>query len=263
MRRIIKVTESQLRITEGDAYAYIDDENNDTPHYNQTQTSAQGYVDDAEFGGPLTTDQADVMTPQNWYRGYRGAATTTFIPNTDVFDYDRQPYLKEAMNDDDGNGIENFDEVDDDANPIIDVLSNNDEDDNLAYISKTIEKKTDELIGLLQGVASRQQIYVLNNLIQALNIKNLSYSWLNTLKRKINMRNNVRNDNFNDTFEVDVNNGIPPTVNKTCQTLIRLLSKQNDQKKAMVLNELIEKLELSEVPLSLGRRVKQTLINQR
>ena len=270
MRRIIKVTEAQLRITEGDlAYSYIEDEENDTPHNSQTQISAQGYIDDAEYGGPLTTDQAgDVMTPQHWYRGYRGTAATTFAPNMDTLEYDRHPYITES--DSDNDGIDDFYEVDVDTNnhPALDALSDDDNyNDSKSHnddevISETIQRLVDKLIVSLNGIASKYQVKLLQKIIKNLSMKNIPYSWNNTLQRKMRMRNNVTDNNLNQNTEVDVNNGITPTTFKLAERLIHELNNYSDQKKAIVINKLIETLDVDEVPFQQTRKTVNSIANQ-
>lgn len=259
--RIIKVTESQLRITEGDAYSYIDDEKNDIPHYSQTQISAQGYVDDAEFGGPLTTDQADVMTPQHWYRGYRGTAATTFAPNMDVLDYDRHPYINESDSDNDGYD-DMYDVDDEDEIGILDTLGDDNEGNDLQKVPFTIQRNLNRLIQCLGNVASKVQIQFLNYLINKLGIKNIPYSWNSMLVRKTKMRNNITDNGLSQTTEVDTNNHVTPTLMMYANDLINNLSKYNDQQKAIVINKLIETLDIHEVPYKQGKNLSNTISNQ-
>ena len=56
MKRIIKITETQLREAEGDAFKYLDTTDDTTPYNGQSTISAQGKLNGEDNCYPITTD---------------------------------------------------------------------------------------------------------------------------------------------------------------------------------------------------------------
>ena len=69
MRRIIKITESQLREAEGNAFKYIDANDDAKPFNGQSTITAQGKIDGETNAEPIFTDRIGKQrTPQGWAR---------------------------------------------------------------------------------------------------------------------------------------------------------------------------------------------------
>lgn len=69
MKRVIKITESQLIEAEGDAFHYIDTSDDSHPFNGQSTITAQGKIDGEENAEPIFTDRIGKQrTPQAWAR---------------------------------------------------------------------------------------------------------------------------------------------------------------------------------------------------
>ena len=169
MKRIIKVTENQLRETEGAAFEYLDI-SNDNPYGNNSEISADGKIDNIEFGEPVTGDEvSNTMTNQVYNRFY----------NT----YGRTPrYVSE--NDNNNDGVDDFYNHDE-----LDTLSDGDESNNLMKVPQSVENKLEILISQIQKLNSKQQAMILNKLIETLELQNIPYSWTKELMLKLSSKN--------------------------------------------------------------------------
>lgn len=173
MKKIIKVTENQLKETEGDAFKYLDTDN-DVPSSNgSSEIGVTGKTDDENYGIPVDSDKvANSMTPQgyNRYRMYGNNVIPGWVRESD----------------------DNNDGVDDFYNHVeLDTLSNNNNTDNLMKIPNGTDYKLDILIDDIKNLQPKQQAMVLNKIIETINISNIPYSWAKELMHKILTRNNV------------------------------------------------------------------------
>ena len=89
MRRIIKITESQLREAEGNAFKYIDANDDAKPFNGQSTITAQGKIDGETNAEPIFTDRIGKQrTPQGWarYRMYGNINKPPHAEPTYIFD---------------------------------------------------------------------------------------------------------------------------------------------------------------------------------
>lgn len=171
-RRIIKLTEKQLREAETDAFTFL--KNGDFNQYaGQSEISVSGRENDDEWGEPKTTDDlADKITSQSYNR-FSGFA---YRPHA----------LKEGDMDGNDDGVDDFYN-----NEELDTLSDGDENDDLTKIPEGVQNKCDILISAMQNLTPKQQAIVLNKLIESFDFSNLPYSWLKELKMKINTKRKI------------------------------------------------------------------------
>lgn len=173
MKKIIKVTKKQLKETEGNAFKYLDIDN-DTPSSNgNSEIGVTGKVDDENYGIPSDGDKiANSITPQGYNR-YRMYGSNV-IPG----------WVRESDNNNDG--------VDDFYNhEELDILDDGDDTNNLIKIPRTVEHRLDMLIQSIKTLTSKQQAMVINKLIKTLDLKNIPYSWSKELMYKIFTQNNI------------------------------------------------------------------------
>ena len=172
-KRIIKVTKEQLKETEGEAFKYLD-ANNDTPSSNgSSEIGVTGKTDDETYGTPVSGDKiANTLTPQgyNRYRMYGNNVIPGYVRESD----------------------ENHDSVDDFYNNAeLDTLSNRDSSDNLIKLPKGTDYKLDILIDNISKLQPKQQAMVLNKIMETIDLSNIPYSWAKELMHKILSRNNI------------------------------------------------------------------------
>lgn len=171
MKRIIKVTEQQLKETEGAAFEYLD-LNNDVPYGNNSEINATGKLNATEYGEPTIGDKiSDTMTNQlrNRFYGYYNSRPTT---------------IREKD--------ENNDNVDDFYNnDELDTLSDGNENNNLIKMPQSAEAKLNQLVHQLENLNSKQQAMILNKLIEIMDIETIPYSWTKELMLKLSAKNNV------------------------------------------------------------------------
>ena len=170
MKRIIKITEKQLKETEGDAFEYLDI-NNDVPYGNNSEINATGKVNSTEYGIPTIGDKiSDTMTNQMYNRffsNYSGLRPFT-ISETD----------------------NNRDNIDDFYNhDELDILSNGDENDNLIKISRSAEIRTEQLLKQIENLQPKQQAIILNKIIETLDLNEIPFSWKKELIFKLTNKN--------------------------------------------------------------------------
>lgn len=148
-RHIIKITESQLKEADNDAFHYLDATDDTSPFNGQSSISAQGKMNGWKNGEPIMTDRiANQRIPQGWWR-YRGYGNL----------YRPQPGMKDLYNEGvaintDLQGDENQDGIDDVFTNIASVgqgngvksLSDGDDNNNLAVIPQGVENKLNILV---------------------------------------------------------------------------------------------------------------------
>ncbi len=172
-KKIIKVTKKQLKETEGDAFKYLDTDNNVPSSNGNSEIGVTGKIDDNNYGEPSNSDKiANTLTPQgyNRYRMYGNNVIPGWIKESDI----------------------NNDGVDDFYNHAeLDTLSDGDTSNNLIKIPRGTEYKLDILIDNITKLQPKQQAMVLNKLVETMNISSIPYSWAKELMHKILTRNNI------------------------------------------------------------------------
>lgn len=179
MKRIIKVTESQLRETEGEAFKYLDSTDDTKPYNGQSTISAQGKLNGEENGEPIFTDRiGKERTPQSWarYRSYGNVKT-----------------MSESFNDKDNDNVPDFYENIGDMGGL-DTLSDGDEDNNLTMIPKSVDNKLDILNASMQNLSPKQKAMVINNILEKNDISTLPNAWKKELMYKLTSNKDNQNN---------------------------------------------------------------------
>lgn len=164
----IKLTERQLKEAQQDAFEYLT--TSDTvPNNGQTEVSVSGKLNDKENGNPVTTDKFASMTTTQGYNRY-GAIGNTFTRSVS------------ESNDENKDGIDDFYN-----DKELDVISNDDETDNLTRISTTVDIKTDKFVDMLKNLSPKKQAIVLNKVIENTDLNGVSYRLKKELIKKIEL----------------------------------------------------------------------------
>lgn len=149
MRRIIKITESQLREAEGNAFKYIDANDDAKPFNGQSTITAQGKIDGETNAEPIFTDR--IGKQRTRYRMYGNINKPPHAEPTYIFDRG----LEEGVAiDTDLQGDANKDGIDDMYQNVasmgqgegVETMSNGNPMDNLCVIPAGIDRLTDMLI---------------------------------------------------------------------------------------------------------------------
>lgn len=146
MRRIIKITEKQLREAEGDAFKYLDVNDDTKPYDGQSTIMSNGKLNGENNAEPIFTDRISKQrTPQAWAR-YRMYGNVNMRPHAE------QDIFNEGVAVSDGNiennGINDFDEkvaMMGQGNGL-ETMSDGNSDNNLCVIPNGIDRATDILI---------------------------------------------------------------------------------------------------------------------
>ena len=174
MAKIIKLTKAQLMEAESTAFGYLDVDNSTPSNVGTKEIGVTGKIDDKEYGDPIPSDKiANTMTVQgyNRYRMYGSNVRPHSIRENDV----------------NNDGVDDFYN-----NSELDILSNNDDQDNLIKIPKGVDAKLDLLIHLITNLQPKQQAMVLNKLVETMKLDSIPYSWAKELMHKILSRNNIQ-----------------------------------------------------------------------
>lgn len=146
IKRIIKITEAQLREAEGDAFKYLD-ANDDTKQYNgQSTITANGKLNGEENGEPIFTDRISKQrTPQAWAR-YRMYGNINMRPHAEQDNFNEGVAVSDGNIE--NNGINDFDEkvaMMGQGNGL-ETMSDGNSNNNLCVIPNGIDRATDILI---------------------------------------------------------------------------------------------------------------------
>ena len=174
MAKIIKLTKTQLMEADSTAFGYLDAENSTPSNVGTKEIGVTGKIDDKEYGDPIPSDKiANTMTVQgyNRYRMYGSNVRPHSIRENDV----------------NNDGVDDFYN-----NSELDILSNNDDQDNLIKIPKGVDAKLDLLIHSITNLQPKQQAMVLNKLVETMKLDSIPYSWAKELMHKILSRNNIQ-----------------------------------------------------------------------
>ena len=188
MRRVIKITEAQLRETEGDAFKYLDANDDSHPFNGQSTITAQGKIDGETNGEPIFADRISKQrTPQSWAR-YRMYGSINMQPHADAKSIDindvdegvsiasKDTYTNTSSGDYDntdknGDKINDFDQ--DVANmgqgEGMETLSNGDPMDNLSVIPNGVDRQANLLINMVNryNLSPKQIAMVLDKIQEA------------------------------------------------------------------------------------------------
>ena len=194
MKRIIKITESQLRETEGEAFKYLDTTDDTTPYNGQSTITAQGKLNGEENGEPIITDRIGKQrTPQSWAR-YRAYGNINMYPHKDESNF---------INDNLDEGISVGDDKDNDGVPDhyenvgdmggLDILSDGDDSNNLTVIPKSVDVKLELLNKAMENLSPKQKAMVINNFLEQNDISQIPNAWKKTLMYKVSSNNDNPN----------------------------------------------------------------------
>jgi hypothetical protein len=158
MKRVIKITEAQLRETEGEAFKYLDTSDDTSPFNGQSTITAQGKLNGEENAEPIFTDRIGKQrTPQAWarYRMYGNINQAPHAKSNNIDLFNEGVSIKPSVTVSDGNikdnGINDFDE---DVAMMgmgngVETMSDNNSNNNLCVIPNGIDKVTDRLINMI------------------------------------------------------------------------------------------------------------------
>lgn len=194
MKRIIKITESQLKETEGEAFKYLDTTDDTTPYNGQSTITAQGKLNGEENSEPIITDRIGKQrTPQSWAR-YRAYGNINMYPHKDKSNF---------INDNLDEGISVGDDKDNDGVPDhyenvgdmggLDILSDGDDSNNLTVIPKSVDVKLELLNKAMENLSPKQKAMVINNFLEQNDISQIPNAWKKTLMYKVSSNNDNPN----------------------------------------------------------------------
>ena len=155
MKRVIKLTEAQLREAEGEAFKYLDSNDDAKPFNGQSTITAQGKIDGEENAEPIFTDRIGKQrTPQAWarYRMYGNINQAPHARANNIDFFNEGVSIKPAATVSDGNiknnGIKDFDEkvAMMGGGDGLETMSDGNSFNNLCVIPKGIDRATDLLI---------------------------------------------------------------------------------------------------------------------
>lgn len=158
MKRVIKITEAQLRETEGEAFKYLDTSDDTSPFNGQSTITAQGKLNGEENAEPIFTDRIGKQrTPQAWarYRMYGNINQAPHAKSNNIDLFNEGVSIKPSVTVSDGNikdnGINDFDEevAMMGMGNGVETMSDNDSNNNLCVIPDGIDKVTDRLINMI------------------------------------------------------------------------------------------------------------------
>lgn len=158
MKRVIKITEAQLRETEGEAFKYLDTSDDTSPFNGQSTITAQGKLNGEENSEPIFTDRIGKQrTPQAWarYRMYGNINQAPHAKSNNIDLFNEGVSIKPSVTVSDGNikdnGINDFDEevAMMGMGNGVETMSDNNSNNNLCVIPNGIDKVTDRLINMI------------------------------------------------------------------------------------------------------------------
>lgn len=194
MKRIIKITESQLRETEGEAFKYLDTTDDTTPYNGQSTITAQGKLNGEENGEPIITDRIGKQrTPQSWAR-YRAYGNINMYPHKDKSNFINDNLDEDISvgDDKDNNGVpDHYENVGDMGG--LDTLSDGDDSNNLTVIPKSVDVKLELLNKAMENLNPKQKAMVINNFLEQNDISQIPNAWKKELMYKVLSNNDNPN----------------------------------------------------------------------
>lgn len=175
-KKIIKVTEQQLKETEGKAFEYLDIEDDTTPNNGNSEISVSGKLNDTENGKPITGDKiSNTITPQtyNRFHHYANQFHNTLRENSDK----------------NNDGVDDFYN-----NEEMNILNDNDNDNDIVRIPQSVLSKIDLLIEAINNsnLTPKQECIILNKLIMNMKINEAPFSWIKELIIKLRNNNKTK-----------------------------------------------------------------------
>lgn len=194
MKRIIKITESQLRETEGEAFKYLDTTDDTTPYNGQSTITAQGKLNGEENGEPIITDRIGKQrTPQSWAR-YRAYGNINMYPHKDKSNFINDNLDEDVSvgDDKDNDGVpDHYENVGDMGG--LDTLSDGDDSNNLTVIPKSVDVKLELLNKAMENLSPKQKAMVINNFLEQNDISQIPNAWKKELMYKVLSNNDNPN----------------------------------------------------------------------
>lgn len=174
MSRIIHLTEEQLaKINER---TYIDGlDNNNIPEMPMSKVSADGKLDQDNYAIPDTGAPGRDMTPQRYWNGRM---------------YPSQAHFNQGVMNETGEPDNEVDSFYDDEEDKVDVLSNGNQNDDLAAVNNTVSTRLNALVSEIESanLTDKQRAMIADKVIESLKLGNNPSSWKKILMRKINMQ---------------------------------------------------------------------------
>lgn len=178
MKRIIKLTEKQLKEVDNDTFTYLS--GSDVSNYDgQTHISVSGKLSDDEYGNPSTTDKiSNTLTPQTYSRYGIGV----YGRRKNINEEESMDSNNSTKDTDDDNNINNFYKKDE-----LDILGNDVNNDNLTKIPEGVDYKLNLLLDEMNSskLTPKQQAIVLNKMIEVIECHEIPFSWKKTLMLKL------------------------------------------------------------------------------
>lgn len=173
MKRIIKITESQLLEADGDAFHYLDANDGAKPFNGQSTITAQGKLNGEENSEPIFTDRIGKQrTAQSWAR-YRMYGNINKPASTEPRGIYEGVALKTSLQ-----GDANKDGIDDIFTDVasmgqgngVEALTDGDELNNLTVIPKEVERRIKLLVDSIRenNLSPKKIAIVVNKLEQSL-----------------------------------------------------------------------------------------------
>lgn len=180
MTRNIKITERQYKMLENlneEEYTYLDNDDNTKPYTGYNEISPEGKnMDGITPPEKRTTgdkiQQMRTMDGWNRYRTYGNITPTT---------------VREGISSESLNQSNDFYDVNGVPSPSkeLDMLSDDNEENDLIKIPVGVDKKTDILLDATKALTPKQQAIVLNKMIEELDTDNIPYQWKKELIEKL------------------------------------------------------------------------------
>lgn len=191
MNRIIKVTKAQLREAEGDAFKYLDANDDSNPFNGQSTITAQGKLDGEENGNPITTDYVGKqLTNKSWSRGHMYGN----INQKPHAVYNDELIEGVTTNDSDNDDVDDhYENVGDMGG--LDTLSDGDDSNNLTVMPKGVDTKLNILIQSMINLTPKQKAMVVNAFLEQCDFSQIPNAWKKELMYKL--MSNKDNPNIN------------------------------------------------------------------
>lgn len=169
MRKIIKLTEGQLRKIEEEIFSNGIDPSSEIPEYIPSQSTPEGKVDDNSFAKPVTTDNLADKMCKNFPWGYRGNMryAAQIVAEGEDNSGDGVP---DAFNHEDAN-----------------ELNDGNESDDQETIPFSVEKHLDNLINSIEvsNLTPKKKMCILNKLVDKMNLQGLPPSYATETSMKL------------------------------------------------------------------------------
>lgn len=169
MRKIIRLTEEQLKKIEEKIFSNGIDPSSEIPEYIPSQSTPEGKLDKDNFANPVTTDNLGDKMCKNFPWGYRGNmryASQIVYENEDM----SGDGVPDMFNHEDANELNNGNEADDQET-----------------IPFSVEKHLDGLINSAEtsSLTPKKKMCIVNKLVDKMDLKGLPPSYATETSMKI------------------------------------------------------------------------------